>query len=582
MMRVLIWSLSSASTNPKVKKQKTVSLDYGALQRAGYDGGGAQISRGGPTADELLQNSFSALERACHTSSSAAADCSEALPCPSAVGCDVPPDVVEIYDQEDNTLFEPCWKLEDGQAWLPSDFVDVMQQRGFATTTLLQAHMWPIVMAGRDVLAIAKAGSGKTLAALVPCFAKLVFERHRMVSKSPSHPAHCQNSKPREAAYSPDILVVAPTREKACQIETQALFFSATTGIKTLACCGGDGTRNNQLSRLKERPQCIVATLGRLHDFLESEHHWFTIEAVRFFIVAGAERLATDVLEAQARNAAEKDVILNRLTISFSPTQIRMIANSIETPHRQTIICAAAQGEELIDLASWVLKRPVEAQLGPKNVFRASPYVEQRVVFVAKNTKDDILVTILKKQYLLPAFQSSKTLVFVSSETICDWLAQQLKSALDGTFVVAVHEKRSRAEQEGTISAFLNLNEEMPSILVITYAACCTSDINGVELIINYDPPATAAEYVHQVGCSGKPCQKGLAITLLRMEHDTRAMACIAQVMYSSRVAVPRELADAWKRQHGRDAIPVDRRGVKDLAERADFFTKVENLWSEA
>merc|ERR1719491_476030 len=92
-------------------------------------------------------------------------------------------------------------------------------------------------------------------------------------------------------AYSPEILILAPSRELAMQIETEAKKFTAATGLATLACYGGTGTRGQQLGELRQRPECVVGTLGRLNDFLDNEKHWFGVKTVRFLILDEADMM---------------------------------------------------------------------------------------------------------------------------------------------------------------------------------------------------------------------------------------------------------------------------------------------------
>eukprot|EP00913_Durusdinium_trenchii_P032405 g30341.t1 len=89
-----------------------------------------------------------------------------------------------------------------------------------------------------------------------------------------SLPVQMQKQAAGPGAYSPEILVLAPSRELAAQIETEARRFTASTGIATLACYGGEGTRRETLGRLRERPECVVGTVGRLIDFIDNEKHW--------------------------------------------------------------------------------------------------------------------------------------------------------------------------------------------------------------------------------------------------------------------------------------------------------------------
>merc|ERR1719409_1258664 len=100
--------------------------------------------------------------------------------------------------------------------------------------------------------------------------------------------------------YSPDVLVLAPSRELASQIELEAMKFKASTGISTAACYGGS-VRAVQLSALRARPQCIVATPGRLNDYLTSEQNWMSVEKTKFLILDEADKMLDEGFEPQIR-----------------------------------------------------------------------------------------------------------------------------------------------------------------------------------------------------------------------------------------------------------------------------------------
>ena len=129
----------------------------------------------------------------------------------------------------------------------PQVLISKLLEAGFTAPTPIQAHTWAIGVAGRDLIGIAKTGSGKTLAFLMPGFLKIIQKRQR----------------------SPQLCVLAPTRELACQIEVEAEKFGRAAGIRT-ACCYGGAPRGQQLGALRRGAQVIVACPGRLNDFLQS------------------------------------------------------------------------------------------------------------------------------------------------------------------------------------------------------------------------------------------------------------------------------------------------------------------------
>lgn len=192
----------------------------------------------------------------------------------SKLGCEEPPESIEVYDEhaeKGDQQWAPWLSLEAAEEGLTKTLVDAMRTAGFTEPTPIQAQTWPILCDGRDLIGVARTGSGKTLAFLLPCFAKLLQEgiRSRMGTGSgpnddASLPVQMQKQAAGPGAFSPEVLVIAPSRELAAQIEREARRFTESTGIATLACYGGEGTRRETLGRLRERPECVVGTVGLL------------------------------------------------------------------------------------------------------------------------------------------------------------------------------------------------------------------------------------------------------------------------------------------------------------------------------
>ncbi|CAE7286076.1 ddx17 [Symbiodinium sp. CCMP2592] len=261
-----------------------------------------------------------------------------------------------------------------------------MRGAGFTEPTPIQAQAWPILCSGRDLIGVARTGSGKTLAFLLPCFARLLKEglRSRMgtgtgPNDDSSLPVQMQKQAAGPGAYSPEVLILAPSRELAAQIETEARRFTASTGIVTLACYGGEGTRRETLGRLRERPECVVGTVGRLIDFIENEKHWFGVRNVRFLILDEADAMIGEGLDAN----------------------IRKITCDVETPRRQTMLFSATFADDVSDLATWISRHAVEVRVGMKDPLRANRDVKQEVIIVKDEfDKEGALKSTLRKVQL--------------------------------------------------------------------------------------------------------------------------------------------------------------------------------------
>eukprot|EP00927_Polykrikos_kofoidii_P010294 TRINITY_DN14352_c4_g1_i1.p1 TRINITY_DN14352_c4_g1~~TRINITY_DN14352_c4_g1_i1.p1 ORF type:complete len:636 (+),score=147.47 TRINITY_DN14352_c4_g1_i1:41-1948(+) len=533
---------------PEAKRCR-VTVDFEALRRAGYVAGGAVSEQEEKAAAEVsLRTTFAALEaeKATRVAEEMAArwhgrdgaEQDEQKLCEeqnAEIGCEVPPDSIEVYDESGGGQLDDPWETFDAaEASLGKAIVDVMRGASFERPMPIQAHTWPILAAGRDLIGVAKTGSGKTLAFLLPCFAKLMSEKSASAAVKAGGgedhllPVHMQKQAAGAGAYSPQVLVLAPSRELVMQIETEAKKFSVATGISTLACYGGAGLRREQLGRLRERPDCVVGSVGRLNDFIGSEKHWFGVRTVRFLILDEADHMLGEGLS----------------------TEIRNITTDVETPHRQTMMFSATFDEQVRDLASWILRRPVEVRVGMRDPLRANKDVEQHVLIVKdERDKEGALKNILRKHYSPGARNPGKILVFCVDPETCDELAKKMRGLMSAG-IDTLHSNRNQSDREKAILAF---REGNVSVLFATNLAGRGLDIKEVKLVVNFDPPEDALDYVHRIGRTGRAGQRGSAITLLRRGPDGRAMAYIAQVMRRTGKFVPKDLIDALKQRRGRD-----------------------------
>lgn len=534
---------------PDAKKLRTADtgVDFEALRRIGY--GAEAEAEEAARAAASLQETFCALKQKSleESASRFTADTSEEKKeqpqDPGRLGCEEPPESIEVYDEQAAQRGEnaenqwPPWStLEAAEEGLTTALVDAMRTVGFTEPTPIQAQAWPILCSGRDLIGVARTGSGKTLAFLLPCFARLLKEglRSRMGSGSgpgddSSLPVQMQKQAAGPGAYSPEVLVLAPSRELAAQIETEARRFTASTGIATLACYGGEGTRRETLGRLRERPECVVGTVGRLTDFIENEKHWFGVKNVRFLILDEADAMIGEGLDANIR----------RITID------------VETPRRQTMLFSATFADDVSDLATWISRHAVEVRVGMKDPLKANKDVSQEVVIVKDEfDKEGALKSMLRKLYGAQNKNPGKVLIFAFDHEECDALAKKIKAALTGASVETLHGIKKQAERETAMQRFRSGDSW---IMVATSIAGRGLDIKDINLVINYDPPEDGQDYVHRIGRTGRAGRKGKAITLLRKGPDGRAMIYITQVMRRTGLDVPQDLIEALKQRRGRD-----------------------------
>merc|ERR1719272_2713878 len=210
--------------------------------------------------------------------------------------------------------------------------IEPMLRAGFATPTSIQSYAWPIGCAGRDMIGVAKTGSGKTLGFLLPAFARIIRER---------------------MSGGPLMLVMAPTRELAVQIDQDAKKFLSHAGATTALAYGG-APKRDQLQELRGRPMLLTATPGRLNDFLEMRA--VSLSSCVYVCLDEADRM---------------------LDMGFEP-QIRKILSACPTK-RQTFMFTATWPKEVRSLAADFTYNPVEIRVGDADALQANKDIDQRV-----------------------------------------------------------------------------------------------------------------------------------------------------------------------------------------------------------
>jgi len=358
---------------------------------------------------------------------------------------------------------------------------------GFPAPTVIQQYAWPILSAGRDLIGVAKTGSGKTLAFLLPPFAKLLET----------------NADPRAP---PAILVLAPTRELACQIEQEAKQFGAGAGIKT-SCLYGGAPKGPQLAELRQRPQVLVATPGRLNDLLDPPPGMtlaVDVKGVTYLILDEADRM---------------------LDMGFEP-QIRKIILGLRKD-RQTVMFTATWPAGVRRLASEFLQDAAEVRAGEVDVLQVNPDIEQRLVFCS-----DLHDKELKLEEALRDANDDQAIVFVNTKRMCESITFRIQNS------IAIHGDKDQRERDTALSYFKSRSRR---VLVATDVAARGLDIKAVKLVVNFEPPNREEDYVHRVGRTGRAGQKGTAVTLLTNE-DGNAARSIAEIFKRMELPLPEEL----------------------------------------
>nr|CAD1834833.1 unnamed protein product [Ananas comosus var. bracteatus] len=372
-----------------------------------------------------------------------------------------------------------------------SEILKEVHHAGFSSPTPIQAQAWPIVLQSRDIVAIAKTGSGKTLGYLIPGFIHLKRLRN--------------NSK-----VGPTVLVLAPTRELATQIQEEAVKFGRSSRI-SCTCLYGGAPKGPQLRDLDRGVDVVVATPGRLNDILEMRR--ISLRQVSYLVLDEADRM---------------------LDMGFEP-QIRKIVK--EVPHRrQTLMFTATWPKEVRKIAADLLVHPVQVNIGSIDELVANNAITQYVEVITPAEKLRRLEQILRSQD-----PGSKILVFCSTKRMCDQLSRTLSRQFGA---VAIHGDKSQSERDRVLSQF---RSGRSPILVATDVAARGLDIKDIRVVINYDFPTGVEDYVHRIGRTGRAGATGVSYTFF-CENDSKYAADLVKVLEGADQRVPRELRDMVSR----------------------------------
>jgi len=374
---------------------------------------------------------------------------------------------------------------------LPSGMVNKFSQLGFTTPTPIQAQGWPMALTGRDVVGIAETGSGKTLAFILPGI------------------IHIQG-QPRDYARqrNPIALVVAPTRELAIQIETETKKFAYSMGV-TVSCVYGGAPRRQQEKQLRGGCQFLIATPGRLLDFVE--RRTFSLKTVSYCVFDEADRM---------------------LDMGFEP-QIRALMSQIR-PDRQMLMWSATWPREVRKLADDFLSpRRCFLKCGDEN--KAAETVTQKIMVIGRHQKGQRIVDILNEQ------RGEKALVFCGTKRMCDQLSRDLYSK--GFEAAAIHGDKEQWQREQSLNDF---KMGKVKVLVATDVASRGIDVKDLTLVLNYDFPQNCEDYIHRVGRTGRAGKKGTAITFFDARNDAKHARKLIAILQKNNQEVPPELL-----QHG-------------------------------
>lgn len=364
---------------------------------------------------------------------------------------------------------------------------------GYSEPTLIQQQAIPVVLSGRDLIGCAETGTGKTAAFLLPIIQRLA-EVGPATGVTNRQQAKSRSQKPR-------VLVLAPTRELAAQIEKNYVELNAVKPNRSVTLIGG-ASMGRQMEALRRNPTVIIATPGRLLDLVERGS--LNLSAIEVLVLDEADRM---------------------LDMGFLPA-IRRVLSLVPTK-RQTLLFSATMSREIESLARSTLDNPKLVEVSPRG--KAAAMVEQTAYPVAQESKTALLLDLLERE------RFERVLVFTRTRRGAERLSHIL-SARDHS-VNRIHADRTQSQRESALRGF---RDGRTRVLVATDIAARGLDVDQVSHVINYDVPSAPEDYVHRIGRTGRAGNVGRAITIVT-PVDELSMIAIERLTGESvkRVVLP-------------------------------------------
>ncbi len=335
--------------------------------------------------------------------------------------------------------------------------VDGLKDFGYIQPTAIQQDTIPVTLAGRDVMASAQTGSGKTAAFALPIIECL-----------------------QEPDKLPRALVLVPTRELALQVQEQFERFGKTSGLRTVSFYGGTAY-GAQLRTLRRGIDIIVATPGRLLDYMARKV--VDVSAIEMLVLDEADRL---------------------MDMGFMP-QVRKIISQLPK-ERQTLMFSATIDQRVERIAAEFLIEPITVRVNNQQI--EPKEIEQQIFHVNEFSKDELLAKLINEQ------QMSSVLVFTRTRNRASWVRDRLKDA--NIEAEEIHGDITQSQREKTLNAY---RKGAFSVLVATDVAARGLDIPSISHVVNYDLPDSPEDYVHRIGRTGRAGKSGVAYSFVCTEQ---------------------------------------------------------------
>ncbi|CAH4038815.1 probable ATP-dependent RNA helicase DDX43 [Pieris brassicae] len=384
------------------------------------------------------------------------------------------------------------------------EILDEIRKQGFTKPSPIQSQAWPVLLKGEDMIGIAQTGTGKTLAFLLPALIHIEGQ-----------------PTPRDKRPGPTVLVLAPTRELAIQIQREVNKYHYK-GINSV-CIYGGVDRQEQIDNISKGVDIVIATPGRLIDLIKA--NYIDASYFSYIVLDEADRM---------------------LDMGFEP-QIHICFLSVR-PEHQCVMTSATWPSAVRQLADKYMHNPVYVNVGSLDL-AAVHTVTQKVRVVTEDEKDTILLDFIRNMD-----PTDKVLIFCAKKSTASDVTAEL--ACKGFYCESLHGDRDQSDREAALE---DMMDGTVNILVATDVASRGIDIKDLTHVINLDFPLKIEEYVHRIGRTGRAGRTGIALSLVT-KYDWGNASELIKILEEAHQEVPNELremaarfkANKSTRQHGR------------------------------
>lgn len=387
----------------------------------------------------------------------------------------------------EGALPDPIQLLDDAaKKVISAGLITAMSAKGFAAPTVIQAQGWPVLLAGNDLVAVAKTGSGKTLGFLIPALHALTIAK-------------------TDPSNGPAVLVLAPTRELAMQISEESIHYGASVGIHSTVVYGGV-PKHPQTKALRSNTNLVlIGTPGRLVDLCNDGAA--QLGAVTTLVLDEADRM---------------------LDMGFEK-EMAVVMGLVQA-NRQTMLFSATWPKAVQRLASTYLKKGyVHVNIGETEELAANKSVSQEFY-----KRDDTEKEAKLWELWDTLEESDKMIVFANTKRRIDNLERTIWKY--GFKCVAMHGDKTQAERDSGLKDFV---AGRCQVLIATDVCARGLDIKDVTHVLNFDMARDVESYVHRIGRTGRAGKTGRSITFFNSDYDMECAPALAKIAHEAGQEVP-------------------------------------------